>query len=469
MKGTATAWGRNERFVAAPGARVGKFVLVRELGTGGMGRVFEARHVKLGKRVAIKLLHRVLTASPKATRRFRREGRACSRIRHPHVVQMLDTGVHDGQPYLVMELVEGVDLATWLREKECLEPSELADIFLPICSALWAVHQSGVVHRDLKPSNVILTRSRPHKLHPVLVDFGIAKLSFSDTTGDVTNTESTVGTVAYMAPEQTRNARAADPTADQYALGVMLYECATGRRPFQGESQYDLMHAILHAEVTPPSAHRAALGQEFDALVLRALHRTPSERFPSVHALGAALLALASAPAWADWGPEFSGTGALRGGTEADSPRQAPGASESPQALMNWESAAPARARARMSRLLKMVATVTVLVGIGLLIHATWWKPVGDSPLRRESGLGPAMRDSSPPKPTPQPIAVAPHRVTANRAELPAAVERERAVRQAGNRRSGETKGRSSSASAPSAQPRATVPERGTNGALILE
>jgi tRNA A-37 threonylcarbamoyl transferase component Bud32 len=464
----------SENFVATAGARIGNFVLVREIGSGGMGQVFESRHVKLGKRVAIKLLHRELTASRKAVRRFRREGRACSRIRHPHVVQVLDTGVQDGQPYLVMELVEGVDLATWLREKGRLEPSELADIFLPICSALSAVHQSGVVHRDLKPSNVILTRSRPHALHPVLVDFGIAKLSFSETTDDLTNTESTVGTVAYMAPEQTRSARAADSATDQYALGVMLYECATGRRPFQGESQYDLMHAILHGEVTPPSSHRADLGQQFDALVLRALHRTPGERFPSVHALGAALLAIASARAWAEWGPEFSGADALRsGGTEADSPRQgfgSNGASESPQAPLNWESAAPARARARMSRPLKTIATVAALVGIGLLIGATWRKAESDSLFRQERGLGPATPHSSPPARTAdQAVSVAARQVTTSRADLPVAGKGEPGVRRAVSRRSSEAKAPSNVRSAPSAEPPTATPERGTNGALILE
>ena len=308
-------------FVAAPGVTLGQYVLVRELGAGGMGRVFEAKHVQLGKRVAIKLLHKTLSASPRALRRFLREGRACSRIIHPHVVEVLDAGVQNGQPYLVMELVEGVDLGTWLRQKQKLDLSELADIFLPLCSALWAVHQGGIVHRDLKPSNVILTRSRPHVVHPMLVDFGVAKLSFTETTDDLTKTDSTVGTVAYMAPEQTRDAQAAQPATDQYALGVMLYECATGRRPFQGESQYDLMHAILHAEVAPPSEHRSDLGPEFDALVLRALRRAPAERFPTIHALGAALLALASPRAWAAWGPEFCATDAAVGGTQADAPR----------------------------------------------------------------------------------------------------------------------------------------------------
>src|SRR5687767_5873135 len=108
-------------FTAAPGVKLAQYVLVRELGAGGMGRVFEAKHVQLGKRVAIKLPHPALTSSPKAMRRFLREGRACSRVNHPHVVDVLDTGVQEGQPYLVMELVEGEDLAAWLRKKGRLE------------------------------------------------------------------------------------------------------------------------------------------------------------------------------------------------------------------------------------------------------------------------------------------------------------------------------------------------------------
>ena len=477
-------------FVAAPGARLGQYVLVRELGAGGMGRVFESKHVKLGKRVAVKLLHTALVASPKAMRRFHREGRACSRIQHPHVVEVLDTGVQDGQPYLVMELVEGADLAMRLREKPTLEPSEVAEIFLPLCSALSAVHASGVVHRDLKPSNVILTRPRPHTVHPMLVDFGIAKLAFSETTDDLTQAESAVGTAAYMAPEQTRNAQAVDPTTDQYALGVMIYECLTGRRPFHGESHYDLMHAILHGEVTPPSAHRPGLPAELDALVLRALKRAPAERFPSVHALGAALLSVASPRAWGEWGPEFCGTDAPSGGTEADGPRKL-ASGESPLAPLNWEQGeAPALARARMSRRLKAWGATAAVLAV-IAVGVAWLKPSSEPP--RASELSPAVQERNALDRRPQPQRVlppkaedrssapspAPPEATTKRIAPASAAERKPAPARNDKRRSAATPGggsrnaseaaASNTASPDSTKGLAPEAERGTNGALILE
>jgi serine/threonine protein kinase len=306
---------------AGVGAKIGQYVLLREIGAGGMGRVFEASHVELGKRVAVKLLHQNLVASPAAVRRFLREGRACSRIQHPHVIEVWDVGVRENQPYLVMELVDGIDLASLLRDKHTLGLGELAEIFLPLCSAIWTAHQSGVVHRDLKPANVLLTYPRPNAVHPVIVDFGVSKLLFSDAADDLTKTGSQIGTAAYMAPEQTSGPPCADPASDQYALGVMLYECATGCRPFHGESHYDLMHAIRTAAIVPPSQHNPNVPPELERVVLRAMSRNPAQRYPSVYALGAALLSLAGARGWALWGSEFCGTEAKTGGTDVDRTR----------------------------------------------------------------------------------------------------------------------------------------------------
>jgi len=259
-----------------------------------MARVYAATHAELGSAVALKVLDTSLAAEPRGVQRFMREARALSRLRHQHIVQVVDVGRQDGVPYLVMELLDGMSLAQFLQENGPLSGDAVAEVFLPILSAVALAHEAGVVHRDLKPSNVILARRPPRTLHPVVLDFGISKLE-SDDEEALTRSESLLGTVPYMAPELTRGARFASALSDQYALGVMIYECATGKRPFSGNGHYELMHAIVTADVPPPSALRPSLSPELDALVARAMQRAPERRFPSVHALGNALLSLAIA------------------------------------------------------------------------------------------------------------------------------------------------------------------------------
>jgi eukaryotic-like serine/threonine-protein kinase len=352
--------------VVGVGVNVGSYVLTRELGAGGMGQVFEAVHRQLGRRVAIKLPSRRLTASPGALRRFLREGRACARIQHPHVVEVLDTGVHDGQPYLVMDLVDGIDLGACFQQKSELAVSELVELFLPLCSALWTAHKNGVVHRDIKPANVLVTFPRPGVAHPVIVDFGISRLLYSDAAGDLTDTDSTPGTVAYMAPEQLRGEGAADPWSDQYSLGVMLYECATGQRPFEGKSRYDLTHAILHSEPVAPSTRRRVLPELLDRIVLRAMSKDPGQRYPSLHALGADLLSLGDARTWTLFGSEFAGKPGHSGATQSE-PDDAPESST----LEGAGKAAAVPRSAAGERALHALA-VTLLLGLfaGLLALA---------------------------------------------------------------------------------------------------
>jgi serine/threonine-protein kinase len=170
-----------------------------------------------------------------------------------------------------------------------------------------AAHDIGVVHRDLKPGNIIIAQrgrcsSAPQ---PVVLDFGISKTA-DDDDAPLTRSGSLLGTVHYMSPEQTRGAKFATPLSDQYALGVMLYECATGTLPFQGEGAYELMHAIVTAPMRPPSSINPEISAAFDAIVLRAMDRNPEKRFPSVEALGSALLSLGGRTSWILWGREFT-------------------------------------------------------------------------------------------------------------------------------------------------------------------
>jgi serine/threonine-protein kinase len=294
-------------------AQLGPYTVVREIGKGGMARVFEGRHAELGIRVALKLVLPAIASHPVATARFLREAKAASQIRHQNVVEVFDIGTHEDMPFIVMEFLEGSDLATLLVQRGVLPIGGLADVFLPIVSAVATAHRVGVIHRDLKPANVVLSNRPPLGVQPVILDFGISKILDDDDNSTLTRSESLLGTVPYMAPELTKGAKFACPATDQYAVGAMLYECATGQRPFQGDSYYDLMHAIVTEPITPPSELDPSLPPEFDELVLRALARDPDKRFPSVHALGRALLPLANKSAWAIWEREFLG--------EPDGPR----------------------------------------------------------------------------------------------------------------------------------------------------
>jgi serine/threonine-protein kinase len=285
----------------------GQYTVVRELGRGGMALVFEGRHPQLGSRVALKVMQPALAAQPMAAARFLREAKAASQIRHQNVVEVFDIGTQDGVPFIVMEFLEGANLAALLAEKGALPVAGMVDVFLPVISAVATAHRAGIIHRDLKPSNLMITRRAPRGAQAMVLDFGISKIMSEELEGTLTRSESLLGTVQYMAPELTKGAKFASPASDQYAIGAMLYECATGQRPFTGESYYDLMHAIVTAPIKPPSELCESLPPEFDEMVLRAMSRDPASRFPSVQALGSALLSFGDKSAWALWEGEFLG------------------------------------------------------------------------------------------------------------------------------------------------------------------
>ncbi|HEV3191933.1 MAG TPA: protein kinase [Polyangiaceae bacterium] len=285
-------------------AWIGTYEIRRFLGRGGMASVHECHDAALGRAVAVKVLHPHLAHDEIATARFLREGRAVSRVHHPNVVQMFDSGQSDGLPYLVMELVEGDDLAKYLRDSGLLPIQTIADFMLAVIAAVGAAHDVGIVHRDLKPSNIRLSRNHRGEITPKVLDFGISKLLADDDNSDLTQTNGVLGTASYMAPEQLLSARNADARSDVYSIGVILYECATGKLPFRGRSQYELMHAVLTEPVTAPSSLRPELPAALDAIVLRAMRRDPGERFATAHDLGLALAPFARAPNF--WQPEFA-------------------------------------------------------------------------------------------------------------------------------------------------------------------
>lgn len=299
----------SEHSTLPAGSVFGRYTITRVIGTGGMGAVYEAQHNDLKKRVAIKTLHSAFADHGEIQARFMREGESASRIRHPHVVDVTDFGVQNGVPFLVMEFLEGESLGDLLERDGPVSPERLADIMLPVCAGIAAAHDEGVIHRDLKPDNLFLAKSRKsNEITPKVVDFGISKVDDGQQPSSLTSTGSMLGTPFYMSPEQLRTAKNIDHRIDQYALGVIMYECVTGERPFMAETLYEMMHKIATGDFAPPRAINAAIPENFERIILRAMSRTPEERYPSVRALAAALLPFASPKAAARWEEEFRGS-----------------------------------------------------------------------------------------------------------------------------------------------------------------
>jgi serine/threonine-protein kinase len=225
--------------------------------------------------------------------RFVREGKAVARISHPHVIEVFDVGVHENTPFLVMELLEGEDLASMLESRSPMRAEEIADLIIPVLSALASAHEAGVIHRDLKPDNVFVSRGKGGTLVPKLLDFGISKLEDGQAL-QLTGTNAILGTPYYMSPEQAGSSKQVDHRSDVFSMGVILYQCATRELPFKGESLFQLLGQILHTEPPPMHSITQNLPPTFEAIVARAMQKDPAKRFQTAAALGAALLPLAS-------------------------------------------------------------------------------------------------------------------------------------------------------------------------------
>jgi len=272
----------------------GRYRVVRQIGRGGMGAVYEAVHLDLEKRVALKVLLPSTAPQAEVVARFEREARAAARVRHPNVVDVSDVGVEAGVAWLVMEHLEGEDLSRLLRREGALPLARVAELMLPVLGAVEAAHSLGVVHRDLKPENIFLARMGDGTIIPKVLDFGISKMAPTGGGPALTSTGIMMGTPCYMSPEQAQSSRGVDGRSDQFSLGVILYECATGRRPFEGETFFSILTAIVEGRYVRPRELCPGLPERFEAMVVRALERSPDARFPSVAALAEELRACSS-------------------------------------------------------------------------------------------------------------------------------------------------------------------------------
>ncbi len=283
---------------AVPGTTLGgRYRLESVIGGGSFGTVFRARHLELGRDVAVKVLATSAGSDPEALARFRREGASACRVQHPNAVAVLDFGVNEGGvAYLVMELLVGRSLEKELEDGGRLTPRRCIEVVAPVCAALAAAHAAGVVHRDIKPSNVFLHRT-PQGEVPKILDFGIAKIvSEAAITGNITLDGTLLGTPAYMAPERFRRGPYG-PKSDVYSLGTMLYEMLAGRLPFVPASADPLALVALQTEEEPPPlrGRYPEIPPALESLVLSALAKDPEAR-PSAIALGRRLSAIVCDP-----------------------------------------------------------------------------------------------------------------------------------------------------------------------------
>jgi len=300
------------------GEQFGNYRAISLLGEGGMGAVYLAEHPGIGRRVAVKVLHKNYTRDENLLGRFLNEARAANAIRHPNIIEILDSGVlGDGTPFLVMELLEGQSLGGRLRSAGALPISTALDFSYQTASALGAAHKKGIVHRDLKPDNLYLVPdpSDPERERIKVLDFGIAKLQQGSSGADSvkTRTGTLMGTPIYMSPEQCRGTKTVDHRSDMYSLGVIIYEMLVGHPPFVSEGFGDLVNMHLNVAPTSMRTERPDVPEALDALVLKMLSKTPDERFADMQELQAALKSAG--------GPLFG----VRGGSSPDLGSRPPG------------------------------------------------------------------------------------------------------------------------------------------------
>lgn len=287
-----------QRAILISGNSIGPYKILSLIGSGGMGEVYRATDSRIGREVAVKILPSHLSQSPDRLRRFEQEARTAGMLNHPNILVIYDTGTKNGSPYLVTELLQGEVLQKKL-DSQPLPVRKAIDYSLQIAKGLSAAHEKGVIHRDLKPANIFITKEGRVKI----LDFGLAKLTHPEGSTpsqnpDLTETETGVvlGTVVYMSPEQVTG-RKVDHRSDIFAFGSVLYEMLSGKRPFGGETQIEIMHAILKTDPPELSQITGNIPATLDRIVRRCLEKDPDQRFQSTSDLAFALDEVASTTA----------------------------------------------------------------------------------------------------------------------------------------------------------------------------
>jgi serine/threonine-protein kinase len=273
--------------LSGPSVVDGRYRLLERLGAGGAACVYRAEDVRLGRDVAMKVLHPGLTEDEEVVERFRREARSAASLSHPHVVAIYDHGEVGETHYIAMEYVAGRSLKSIIRDEGPLEPARAIDLTVQILRAAKAIHERGIIHRDLKPHNAIVDAAGGLKV----IDFGIARACEPD----ITEIGSVFGSVHYLSPEQADGALVTT-ASDLYSIGVILYEALAGRLPFSGETPMAVALKHVRDRPTPPTAFNHAVTRELESTVMRALEKDPAIRFADADTFIEALTETSGAP-----------------------------------------------------------------------------------------------------------------------------------------------------------------------------
>jgi serine/threonine-protein kinase len=286
------------------GTQLGSYCIEGLLGTGEMGHVYVARHLLGDRRVALKVLARHLVAKPSIAQRFLREGRAAARIHHENVVEILEVSSAGDSPFIAMQLLEGESLARRFARGP-LSIDELISLMLPVIAGVAAAHETGVIHRDLKPHDIFLRRNAQGRIQPTVLNFGMSKLigeaSLPPLDMRASGRNLQLPLPFYLAPEQIHGGRNVRGATDQYSLGVILYEGATGKRPFEAQSLAELVDGITTGKFQPADVAKPGVPRALALVIARAMALQVTNRYTSLWAMGSALLLIGSAADRETW------------------------------------------------------------------------------------------------------------------------------------------------------------------------
>ncbi len=337
------------------GKKIGNCRLSYRLGAGGIGLVYAADQLSVGRRVAIKMLGAKAGANQVLVTRFQRESQLAAQINHPNVVHVYDCGFDRGVHFQVMELVDGGTLAGLIEEQRRLPWREACDLTLQLSQALELMHGMDIIHRDIKPANILIGHDGHGRRIAKLADLGLAKQIDGASGGiGLTLEGKPLGSPSFMPPEQVEDAKHATRRSDIYGLGASLYMAVTGTRPFDGKTPYEVMSRVMTAAVVPPSALVADLPQPLSELIVRLLSRDPAGRPESMGALGAQLAALLAQPgieppppakgtaAWKRPAAAAAASGQAPGSLTPPTLQQASGPAARPATAATWKRPRPA-------------------------------------------------------------------------------------------------------------------------------